>query len=92
MLADVVGDRWVYRRDHRITRPLTELTRRSAQGIPYLAPDVQLLFKARTNPRPKDEHDYAVALPLLDAASRQWLTAALGICAPEHPWVLSIPG
>jgi len=39
----------------------------------------------RPGPRgdPKDEQDFAAALPVLDAARRRWLAEAL---AEDHPW------
>lgn len=86
-VADTVGDRWVFRRDRRISRPLATLTRRSPEGWPYMAPEIQLLFKARATPRPEDEHDFAVARPRLGADARAWLAAALATCNPRHPWL-----
>jgi hypothetical protein len=87
MLADTAGEDWIFRRDRRVRRPLTLLTRHTAEGLPYIAPEIQLLFKARPTPRPKDEHDFTVALPLLGDESRAWLTAALRTSCPAHPWL-----
>jgi hypothetical protein len=86
MLADADGEAWVFRRDRRVRRPIAELTRRTADGRPYLALEVQLLYKATASARPKDEHDFALACPLLDGAGRAWLAAALALHAPNHPW------
>jgi hypothetical protein len=80
------GDDWVFRRDRRVRRSVAGLGRTSADGIPYLAPEVQLLYKARPAPRPKDEADFAAALPLLPPERRAWLRDALDVCAPAHPW------
>jgi hypothetical protein len=49
----------------RISCPFERFGRRSADGVPDVAPEVQLLFKARAL-LPKDEADFAVALPLLN--------------------------
>ena len=87
MLADTVGDQWVFRRDRRVRRSLAALTRRSDAGLPYVAPEVQLLFKARATPRPKDEHDFAIAHGLLNTEARAWLAAALTLYSPDHPWL-----
>jgi hypothetical protein len=86
MLADTIGDEWVFRRDQRVRRSLAALTRRSVDGLPYVAPEVQLLFKARASPRPKDEHDFAIAHGLLGEEARAWLDAALALYRPDHPW------
>jgi len=85
-LADTLGYQWVFRRDRRVRRSLAALTRRSDEGLPYVAPEVQLLFKARATPRPKDEQDFAVAHGLLGAEARSWLDGALALYSPEHPW------
>lgn len=89
MLADTEGEHWIYRRDRRIRRPLSSLTRRSPEGIPYLAPEIQLLFKAR-NPRRKDERDSAAALSYLGNEARCWLAASLRTCHPDSPWLLRL--
>jgi hypothetical protein len=77
-------DEWVYRRDPRIRRSLAELVWHVA-GIPYLVPEVQLLFKAKS-PRPKDQRDFEESLHLLDSTRRRWLAEALNTSAPGHPW------
>jgi hypothetical protein len=75
MLNEADGDDWVFRRNPKLRRRLVDVIRRSSDGIPYLAPEVQLLFKSKA-PRPHDTADAAVARPLLDAAAREWLDAA----------------
>lgn len=70
LLADADGDDWVYRRDRRIRRPLARVVRPGPP--PYLAPEVQLLFKTKA-PREIDAIDRAAALPLLDDEARRWL-------------------
>jgi hypothetical protein len=78
MLNESEGDDWVYRRNAAVRMPLVVAVRRSADGLPYLAPEIQLLFKARSSaPRPRDAADLALARPLLDRAARSWLDAAI---------------
>ena len=79
------GDVWISRRDARLRRPYAEIVRRSPDGIPYLAPDVVLFFKAKHR-RPKDENDFAAVAPVLTVAERAWLTHALDLVHPGHPW------
>lgn len=76
MLDESDGEDWVSRRNSRLRRPIAELGRVSVDGIPYLAPDVQLFYKAQ-QPRAKDRTDFAAALPLLSAAERAWLANAI---------------
>jgi hypothetical protein len=70
-----------------VSRPVGELGRRTADAWPYLAPEVQLFYKATgTEIRAKDRSDFADALPLLDGPARRWLDEALAVVRPEHPW------
>lgn len=69
------GDDWIYRRDHRVRRPWHEIIGRTADGIPYLAPEVCLLFKTK-DPRAKDEADARGVVPLLSEEQRRWLREA----------------
>lgn len=80
----------ICRRDSRIRRPYRAVIERTADGIPYLAPEVVLLFKAGSSrakqPRDKDEADLLTVLPDLDRARLRWLDDALAIIHPTHPW------
>ena len=70
------GTFWVHRRGtYRVKRPLADITRRR-DDIPFLAPEVVLLFKARST-ADKDQHDIRTALPILDARQRSWLQDTL---------------
>jgi hypothetical protein len=86
MLDEAEGDEWVYRRDARVRRSLADIVRRDARGLPYLAPEVQLLYKA-AHTRDKDEADFSSVLPHLDARARGWLLAALVTAHPAHAWI-----
>lgn len=83
------GDTWICRRDESIRRPYQELILTSADGIPYLAPEVALLFKAKHS-RPKDQADFAGALPRLSVPQREWLRWALHRVHPGHPWLTAL--
>lgn len=89
MFADATGEQWRYRRHPAITRPLDALGLRTEAGIPFLAPEIQLLFKSR-GLRPKDNADFALFRPLLDQARRDWLAAALHAAHPGHPWLAQL--
>ncbi|RZU48901.1 hypothetical protein EV385_0634 [Krasilnikovia cinnamomea] len=81
------GDMWICRRaEDRIRRPYTEIIRHTDDGIPYLTPEVVLLFKAKAA-RAKDERDLSGALPLMTATQRGWLRDALELVHPGHPWL-----
>lgn len=55
---------------------------RTAEGIPYLAPELQLLYKS-TGLRSKDDVDAAEVIPSLDARQRDLLSRLL---ESAHPW------
>jgi hypothetical protein len=82
------GDEWVYRRDHRIHRPVSSLAAPSSNvGRRVLAPEVRLLYKSHA-PRPKDEADFHQVVDALDRGARNWLRAALSLVEPGHAWLL----
>jgi hypothetical protein len=89
MLDHGDADVWHFRRAPQICRPLTAAIHRSAQGIPYLAPEIQLLYKARS-PRPRDHADFNRVAPLLDVNGRTWLRDSLQTCNAPHEWIQSL--
>lgn len=89
LIDEAWGDTWRFRRNLAVTRPLAELGLHSPEGIPFLAPEVVLLYKAK-NSRPHDEQDFRAALLELDANQRRWLRGALGTVHPGHPWIADL--
>ena len=83
------GDTWVFRRDAMVRLHAASLISRTADGIPYLQPEVVLLFKAKVV-RPKDEVDFAAVLPHLGSNRRSWLRDALTLVHPGHAWLESL--
>ncbi|MFT3710627.1 MAG: hypothetical protein QM817_23630 [Archangium sp.] len=71
-----------YRRDASIKLPWKEAVLTSSDGIPYLAPHLQLLYKT-TTPRPRDHEDASAVIPKLSKAERKWLAEKL---PGTHPW------
>jgi len=58
------------------------LNRCGAGGIAYLAPEVQLLYKARAT-RARDQVDFDHVVPHLDRDARTWLRNSLTLVDPE---------
>lgn len=77
---------WVYKRDPAIRRPRADIVQRTARGIPYLAPEAVLLFKAKHR-RDKDEADFETALPKLSRDRKRCLAGWLAIAHPRHDWL-----
>lgn len=86
MLDRSDGDVWVFRRDRRITYPLSSAIRRNPEGIAYLAPEIQLLYKARAT-RPEDQADFDRVVPHLTQDAQTWLRESLQRIEPEHVWI-----
>jgi Aminoglycoside-2''-adenylyltransferase len=91
MLDDSDAEAWVFRRDARITRPLSSAIRRNPEGIAYLAPEIQLLYKARA-PRPQDQADFDHVVRYLACDARTWLRDSLMGVDPKHPWIVRLGG
>jgi hypothetical protein len=86
MLDEADGDTWVYRREPRIRRSMSTAVRQSPYGLPYLAPEIQLLYKSKAR-RERDDADFAQICPLLAAHARRWLHDALELADPDHSWI-----
>jgi Aminoglycoside-2''-adenylyltransferase len=78
---------WACRRDETIMLPYEKIIRRTESGIPYLAPQIGLLFKAKWAAEPKNQADLETALPLLDGDCVVWLRWALRRVHPGHRWI-----
>jgi hypothetical protein len=82
---------WVYRRTGELSAPRAWANGRTAAGIPFVAPQIILLFKAKAM-RDKDLGDFARIAPMLPPEDRAWLAASLRIIHPGHPWIERLPG
>lgn len=82
------ADEWQYKRDTRIRMPMADALW-ERDGIRYLQPEIQLLYKAK-GLREKDQADFDATLPFLDARRRSWLADALERTLPAHPWTPSL--
>jgi hypothetical protein len=83
------GDDWISRRDPRIRRPLDDIGWADPDGVPYLKPEIVLLFKAKQT-RAKDEQDFASIKDRLAPEASSFLTASLTIAHPDHAWLKSL--
>lgn len=86
LVEDVIDDRWVFRRDERITLPRAEIGARTSAGVPYVRPEIALLYKAKGS-RFKDQRDFRVAVPHMDTATRGRLAEMLRLVEPDHRWL-----
>jgi hypothetical protein len=77
------GD-WVLKWEPRIAVLLTRCVRLSVWGVPTVAPEVLLFYKA-ADLRPRDQVDFAALLPHLTDDQRAWLRGAISVVG--HPWL-----
>ncbi|MBT2901051.1 MULTISPECIES: hypothetical protein [unclassified Streptomyces] len=83
------GDTWICRRDRGIRLPYREIVHHTQDGIPYLAPELVLLFKAK-HARPKDQRDFDATAPHLTRAQRATLAELLARVHPGHAWLAAL--
>ena len=83
------ADTWICRRDETIRLPYSDIIRHTGDGIPYLVPELVLLFKAK-HARPKDQADFDATVPLLTPAQRTKLAALLVRAYPGHHWIANL--
>jgi hypothetical protein len=88
MLLDTDGDQWVFKRDPAIRGFVDNLGRSTAAGLPYVAPEIQLLYKAGPDTLEIDDADFQVALPLMEDTACAWLLECLEKRFPDgHAWI-----
>ena len=83
------GDTWICRRNEAIRLPYREIIQHTRDGIPYLAPELVLLFKAK-HARPKDQADFGATVPHLTPGQRKTLAGLLARTHPGHPWLAEL--
>lgn len=90
MLDQSDEEDWISRRSEQIRLPIKEITRVTATGVPYLAPHVQLFYKAK-NLRKKDEVDFAAVLSSGISIDKVWLCDAIvRVYGAQHPWLMRL--
>lgn len=88
LLTDVTSAGWSYRRDARVTLPVERVVWRR-DGLAYLRPEVQLLYKA-PGLRPQDQRDFEACQGRLGGEARAWLRMALETAHRGHPWIAAL--
>ncbi len=89
MIVDSEDDYWIYKRNGTIRRKLKEIELETSAGVPYIRPEIELLYKGGISLiRAKDFLDLENVMPMLDDTSREWLRDSLTIQYPNgHPWI-----
>ena len=86
LLHGIDHEVWSFRYCPAVRHPLTHIGRTTPDDIPYLQPEIALLYKAARR-RELDEEDFRRVLPRLSSGQRAQLAADIMHCWPEHPWL-----
>ncbi len=86
MLAESRGGEWIFRRNPDVSMPLSRMGFHPLWGLPYLAPEIVLLFKAK-HLEARDRADFDHAIPALSVDARRWLRDAIEKTHPGHEWL-----
>ncbi len=86
LLNESSGASWQFRRNPAITRRLDRIGMRTSAAVPFLVPEIVLLFKAKALGA-RDARDFDLTQSRLRAEPRRWLKNALEACHPGHPWI-----
>lgn len=76
-----------------VSLPLNRCVEQSGWGLPAVTPEVLLFYKAtayagtRNYLRRRDHLDFEFLLPHLTPDQRSWLTEAISLTDPNHPWL-----
>lgn len=80
------GEEWLYARDEQVRLPLLALGMETVDGVPYVRPEVVLLYRAPTA-GPADDSDLREVAARLSVVGRGWLRDALSTAYPGHRWI-----
>ncbi|WP_088012239.1 nucleotidyltransferase domain-containing protein [Gottfriedia acidiceleris] len=86
LLNEIELSDWKFRRDESINCKYKSLYSVSNEGIPYLNPEIVLLYKVR-NTREKDNQDFKNVKDYLTFDQKTWLHKAISIHHPNHKWL-----
>ncbi len=87
LFNDKTDTEFLYARDHRVRRNLADALL-SRDGIPYLAPELCLLYKSTDTARESNQHDFRTAFPRMHPEQQAWLQNALRTLYPQgYPWL-----
>ena len=89
MLAESSDGEWIFRRNPKVRMPISQMGFHPLWGLPYLAPEIVLLFKAK-HLEARDRIDFDNALPALSSDARRWLRDALEKTHPGHEWLTAL--
>lgn len=80
LLIDAVEDKWIYKRDGRISGELNSLFIDSKYDMRIVAPEIQLLYKlGASSVREKDIQDLKAIYKFISTSQLEWLKSSLNL-------------
>lgn len=89
LFHEISNNTWTFRYDESVKHPLANIGRISSNNIPYLLPEIALLYKA-ARLRDVDKQDFHRVLPILNQFQRRHLLFDLQRFKPDHPWIAEL--
>jgi hypothetical protein len=89
LLHEIDQGVWSFRYCEQVRHPLDQIGARTPTGIPYLRPEIALLYKA-ARMRQLDVEDFRRVVPHLADDQRAQLARDLIQFKPQHPWLESL--
>jgi len=89
LLHEINEQLWTFRYSALVQHPLRNIERFTTEGIPYLQPEIALLYKA-ARLRDVDVQDFHKVLPHLNDEQRSQLAGDLLKFEPKHPWLAAL--
>jgi hypothetical protein len=87
-LAESSDGEWIFRRNPKVHMPISTIGFHPLWGLPYLAPEIVLLFKAKhLEARDRVDFDHAIPALSVDADALRWLRDAIEKTHPGHEWL-----
>ncbi len=87
LFNDRTDEQFLYARNHNIKRALNKSIL-YADNIPYLAPEICLLYKSTDTERKGYQQDYDLSIQKMNNKQRKWLREALSELFPNgHKWI-----
>jgi len=88
LFNDKTDTELLYARNHTVKRKLEDAILFN-NGIPYLAPEICLLYKSTDTEREGYQQDYDLAIRKMNKEQIEWLSSAINFLYPEgHKWKL----
>ena len=90
LFNDKTDKDFLYARNHKIKQALNSAVL-CKNGIPYLSPEMCLLYKSTDTERAGYQSDYDAAISKMSKVQKEWFYQALQIMFPEgHKWGLRV--